>query len=651
MASQRGEEIHQRLNEVLVLQADIADLATQADRGLEQAERLLKRYQEQVFAVDSPPLWTLLGRQDAGAGLGEQIRTALNHDRQALQSFRASAGLRPVVHLLLAAFFTALLFTLRHRSSSWDLPEADKMAAAHILCRPLSASLFLTLMATAFLYPQAPSIVFEVNRILFLLPVLRLVPGLLGRASRRPLFMLAALYLADNLVDLALERTLLQRTLLLVTTLAAMGAGLWIARRGLDGDLGRPATWLQHRLTHLAIILLAASAAANILGYVSLANLLTNGTLTSAYGVFILFAATQVLGVLISVLLHSRSAGLLHSLSRDAGLVRRKAGKLLDFMAVATWLAGTLYFFGLLGMVWNGLNRMLARQWALGSLQISLGSLLSFFAAIWISVLLSRLIRYVLMEDVMPRLPLARGMPSSIAQLVHYAIISIGFLAALGAAGIELSRFAIMAGALGVGIGFGLQSLVNNFVSGLILIFERPMQIGDKIEVGQHRGEVRRIGFRASTIRTFAGAEIIVPNGDLISKELTNWTLSDHKRRVDIPVGVAYGSDPEQIIQILKDVADGEPDALKRPEPKVHFMEFGNSSLNFVLRFWTPKFDEWWGVHSRINLGIHQALKEAGVTIPFPQRDLHLRSVDGQAASLLVPRTGGKDAGGERSGD
>jgi potassium efflux system protein len=585
----------------------------------------------------------MVGRPRPDADLTQQVRRALIHDRDALSSFLSSAGQRPLVHLLFFLACLMVLFTLRHRSRQWKLPAADKQAAEHILGRPLATSLVLTLMMTGLFYIKAPSIIFEVNRILFLFPVLRLVPGLMGRASRRPLFMLAALYLADNLVDLALEATFLQRVLLLVSTLASLGAGWWIARYHLDVDTSQPWGWLQRRLIYLAMLILTISAIANILGHVSLAGLLTNATLTSAYGIFILFATVEVLGVLTSVILHSHLASLLKSLSRDASLVRRNVGKLLNILAVGTWIGGTLYFFGLLGFVWNGMTRFLAHQWSLGSLQISLGNILAFMVTIWISVLISRLIRYVLMEDVMPRLTLARGMPSSVSLLVHYAIISVGFLAALGAAGIELSRFAIMAGALGVGIGFGLQSVVNNFVSGLILIFERPMQIGDKIEVGQHRGEVRRIGFRASTIRTFAGAEIIVPNGDLISKELTNWTLSDHMRRVDVPVGVAYGSDPQQVIKILAEVADREPDCLKRPEPKVHFMEFGNSSLNFIVRFWTPKFDEWWGVHSRMILGIHQALKEAGITIPFPQRDLHLRSVDGKAADLLAHPAGSTD--------
>jgi len=201
----------------------------------------------------------------------------------------------------------------------------------------------------------------------------------------------------------------------------------------------------------------------------------------------------------------------------------------------------------------------------------------------------------------------------------------------VAAAGIPLSNFAIIAGALSVGIGFGMQNVVNNFVSGLILAFERPIQIGDTIEVGQVLGEVKSIGIRASNVRTFDGAEVIVPNGDLISAQVVNWTLSDRRRRVRIPVGVAYGTDPQRVIDLLKEVANKHDEVVDDPKPNVLFRAFGESSLDFEMRFWTRSHDRWVGISSDIAVAANAALKEAGIEIPFPQRDLHVRSIDGQA--------------------
>ena len=180
----------------------------------------------------------------------------------------------------------------------------------------------------------------------------------------------------------------------------------------------------------------------------------------------------------------------------------------------------------------------------IGAVTISLGNLLAFGVTVWASFLLARFLRFLLDEEVYPRARLQRGMPYAISTLTRYVVLFLGFLLAIAATGIDLDRIALLAGALGVGIGFGLQNVVNNFVSGLILLFERPVQLGDTVQLGDLWGEVRRIGIRSSLVRTFDGAEVIVPNGDLISQQVTNWTLSDRNRRVEVKVGVAYGSSP-----------------------------------------------------------------------------------------------------------
>ncbi len=163
--------------------------------------------------------------------------------------------------------------------------------------------------------------------------------------------------------------------------------------------------------------------------------------------------------------------------------------------------------------------------------------LIVFVGTVYVATLLSRFVRFVLDEEVYPRVALGRGLPSTISVLTNYGILTLGFFVAISVAGIDLSRLTIILGALSVGIGFGLQNVVNNFVSGLILVFERPIQVGDTVEVGQLLGHVKRIGFRSSTVRTYDGAEVIVPNGNLIASEVINWTLSDRTRRIIIPLG------------------------------------------------------------------------------------------------------------------
>jgi len=269
-----------------------------------------------------------------------------------------------------------------------------------------------------------------------------------------------------------------------------------------------------------------------------------------------------------------------------------------------------------------------------GSLDLSLGDLLAFGITLWIAVLLGRLVRFILEEGLANR-GLARGVPTAISRTASYVVVGVGMVLAFLASGMEVTRFTVVLGTLGVGIGFGLQNVVNNFVSGLILLYERPVQVGDVIEVGTVVGTVRRIGIRSSTVATAQGAEVIVPNANLISNELINWTLSDRLRRLEIDVGVAYGTPPERVQSLLMQVAAANPTVVRTPEPAALFMGFGDSALNFQLRAWTDRSDIWPNVASDLRTAINRVLGEAGISIPFPQRDLHLVSVDPGVPGLL----------------
>jgi small-conductance mechanosensitive channel len=193
-----------------------------------------------------------------------------------------------------------------------------------------------------------------------------------------------------------------------------------------------------------------------------------------------------------------------------------------------------------------------------------------------------------------------------------------------------MDKLAILLGALGVGIGFGLQNIFNNLVSGIILAFERPIKDGDIIEVGSLLGIVKEIGIRSSIIRTYDGSEVIVPNGNLISNELINWTRSDMKRRGEVIVGVAYGTDPRMVINLLLGTARGFDKILMDPEPVALFTGFGESSLDFRLLFWIADADTRLLIQSEMAVRVNKAIVDAGITIPFPQRDVHLMSVDQQ---------------------
>lgn len=232
-----------------------------------------------------------------------------------------------------------------------------------------------------------------------------------------------------------------------------------------------------------------------------------------------------------------------------------------------------------------------------------------------------------LAEKLNKRPSLDYGTAQSITSILRYALIAIGFVIILQAAGIDLSTVTVMAGALGIGVGLGLQNIVSNLVSGLVVMFERPVKVGDRIEVGGVLGDVVKLSLRAATIRTNDNIEIIVPNNEFINGNVTNWSHSSRDVRLNIPVGVSYSSDPEVVKKCLLSAAEECKMVLEFPEPDVVFDGFGDSALNFELRVYTathvnkPRV-----LKSALNFLIFQKLKEADIEIPFPQRDLHLKS-------------------------
>jgi small-conductance mechanosensitive channel len=199
---------------------------------------------------------------------------------------------------------------------------------------------------------------------------------------------------------------------------------------------------------------------------------------------------------------------------------------------------------------------------------------------------------------------------------------------ALWTLGFEFTQLTIILSALGVGIGFGLQGVVNNFVSGLILLFERPVRVGDYIEFGGNWAEIKGIGLRATTVQTFDQADVIIPNADLVTNQVTNWTLSNRRVRLIVPVGVAYGSDVPLVMETLIACAKANSMVAKTPPPQVLFLSFGESSLDFELRVWVLDADDRLKVRSELHQEIDWSFREAGIEIAFPQRDLHVRSVE-----------------------
>lgn len=633
---QAQQAVISRRNEILRLQNRISELQIEIDAVTGEISAAVGKQRTDLVQLDSPPIWnpasapaqpqeTMLAKPEAEVTATETLKYYL---RSML------AGLEIQFAAVVAVLIVLLLN--KRRAAGWTHDEDPNVRALGLVVkRPFAASLLLTVLVSAVLRGRAPQSVLSVAWFLMLIPLLRLLPGIFSNEIKPALWLLALLYVADRSLLFFPKGSLAVRWAIMFLAAAAAVALVWLDRR-LRAHRS-PGGWLTTALVfvRLAIAALAIAFLAEVVGATTLSRFLEAGVLRTIYGAVFLYGAMLILQGLMTVILRSRH------LESSQDLMDRFASG-LNFIGLAVFLMLVLRAFRLRDTLTAWLETVLGRNISLGAFQFSLGSAAIFVLLVAASFLISKILRFFLSASIYSRLDLQRGSAESVSRLLHYTVICCGFLLALGAAGIELSKLTVLVGAFGVGLGLGMQNIVGNFVSGIILLFERPLHVGDKISVGATSGEVMDIGIRASTIRTWDGADVIVPNGSLLANEVTNWTLSDMRRRSELRVGVAYGTDPERVIQLLKETTLDNPDILKQPEPAALFIGFGDSSLDFVLRYWTL-IDRHVEVNSQLYVAVNRRLAKEGIEIPFPQRDVNLRPPNTELQDSPPPKPAGSN--------
>jgi small-conductance mechanosensitive channel len=616
----------------------LLELQSRAVRELAVIDGVLERvavYRKDVVGKllrrDSRPIWRAMASgHAAGAALSDLVSDAARGERL-LRDYLTRYPGRFVSLLAVFAALVWLFRSARERSRQMSEQEPELAQAALVFQLPYSAALLLTISSTFWVIPDSPFLLRQILALIALFPVLRIVRPIVDPALVPGLNAFGAFFVVDRLRDVFSTTPLAEQVLFLLEMLAGVALMAWILRpRRLEGvELSREQSAALRPLgiaSRLLFVSFGFAFASGALGYMQLARVVGGGALTCTYLALAFYASLRAADGLLAFALRAWPLRLLHFVNTHRDALRRRTQRVLRWSAVLGWLILTLTYFGVLENVIEGGRATLEASVSFGALTISLGSVVAFGVTVVAAFLLSRVLRFLLEEDVYPRVPLGRGVPYAISSLLHYAILFGGFVLAVFAMGVDLTRVTILAGAFGVGIGFGLQNVVNNFVSGLIMLFERPMKLGDTVQIADVFGTVARIGIRSSTLRTLEGAEVVVPNATLISERLTNWTLSNSRRRIDLRVGVAYGTDPHKFIELLISVARSHREVLAFPAPMALFLGFGENSLDFELRCWTDAFDDWVQIRSQLALEVHRQLGDAGIEVPYPQRVLHVRS-------------------------
>ena len=596
--------------------------------------------------IDSPPYWKAWEDSGASEGALHSVRVGLEIETSFLDEYNVATASANRAKNLLAVALLPMLLWLSWRSRKIDSDDPEILASTRVLRRPISSWILLMLVSVVVFDPDAPILLYQVALLLALIPVLRLLPAAVYEVLGPWPYVATGLYLLKQLAFLFTANPFYHRSYLLFVTVLSLVLMVWLLRRRGTAQvaLAQRSIKLVRGIGWLAVGGFGVSAVANIVGNVSLAEMLTTGLLDAGYVGLVLYAGVTVLASVLRLLLARRAFSRFRVVTQHAGPLLNSVTRLLQLGAAVAWVFVVLNQFRLLRPLRDVATTVLTHRLRFGELSITLGGVLLFLFSVWLAFWAARTVRVILKDEVLPKMSLPRGVGNSISSLTYYAMVMLGLMVALAAAGFEISQLAIVVGALSVGIGFGLQNVVNNFVSGLILMFERPIQPGDVVEVSGTSGKVREIGMRATTLTTFEGADVVVPNGVLLNEKLINWTLSDMDRRIDVNVGVAYGSDPKRVLELLLEVTQSTPGIAEQPAPTILFSGFGASSLDFSIRSWTNNFGDWVKIRSDLHVRVYEALRQAGIEIPFPQQDLHLRTISSTAGELLARRAAPPDA-------
>ncbi|AKC88355.1 mechanosensitive ion channel protein MscS [Pseudoxanthomonas suwonensis] len=645
------ESSEQALSAPLLGQIELGRRANRLEAGIQTGQQSVENaigyIDRQLLRVEAPPLWRM-GADPADYSDGEMdiLQRGLVLEGGFLRQYSAANLPNQRVLNLLQLLLLPFLLWLAARSRRGPAGSRDP-ATLRVLGRPFSSWLLLSAIGVMVFEPNAPLLLHQFMMVVAVVPVLRLLPA----DSRRLLgawpYLAAGFFLLLRLSFLLLASSVLYRWYQVILAALAIASTLWLlwaSRHAVrDGKAGRTLR-LVRVIAWAGAVLLSVSIVANLFGNASLSEMLMTGVFDSGFMALLLYAAANVFAALLRELLAEGLANRVHLVRTGATSLPDLLLRLIVVAMAVGWAVFTMQRFRVFRPVYGFVEGVITHRFTYGQFAMSLGDVLAFVVAVFIAFWLSRLVRVLLQEEVLSRMSLPRGVGNSIASLTYYAMLLFGLLAALSVAGFKLGQLTLLFGALGVGIGLGLQDVVKNFVSGLILMFERPVQPGDAVDVAGTSGRVREIGMRATTVRTFDGADVVVPNGILLSEKVTNWTLRDRNRRIEFDLGVAYGSDPALVAEVLVKTAREMPGIAGDPAPVALFQGFGDSALDFRVRAWTNDFDNWVSLRSQLVGRLYEALARAGIGIPFPQRDLHLRGLPDELRQALA-RKGPQDEG------
>ncbi len=620
--------VSQHIDRLIAVQARGAEIRSRMDGLATEVRTLIAETRQDALLGKSPPMYSAL--------YVSQFRTELwraTWDGLTLLSWPDRRFLAPhaLAFSLLLVLFAGITAVIRSNRPALKESEHWGFVAGRIISTPV----FICALVLAALLKlwEAPQTLVAINTAAGGIACVQL---LLSVLQQRRVRQAAVGVMIAALVTFALVVSGSPVPLFRLYTVAVSAAAFAFCLRWAREVSGRGGASHEVWALRLIAALCAVIVLAQFLGNAGLATYLFLASLSTMAIVLPVKLFVHIIRGGLQWLFFSSPVWGVKLLRNDAKDHARKLGFLIEAsIFVFILLPAILAAWSVFSSYPEAISGLLAPGVTIGAQRVSIGLVVAALGTLYGSALVASIFPRILLDEQFAGRNMDKGARLSASRLLQYVIALVGFLVAISMLGLDWTNLTIILSAFGVGIGFGLQSIVNNFVSGLILLFERPLREGDTIELpGKERVHIKKIGLRATHVLTFEQAEVVIPNADLVTNPVINWTLVNREVRLSVPVSVSYGSDVRKVGETLLACAATDDTVLKSPAPHVLFMDMGESALNFELRVWIPDADDRLSVRSRLYQAIVERFREAGIEIPFPQRDLHVRSVDESIAGL-----------------
>ena len=621
-------EAQQDLDRLIVIQTQYAEGIAKVRESRELLASARMEFQEALFKRETTSMLSAKYWKHVLNFNYKNISKTFNQRISSAKAYIISNSNRSYLLLILFVLVAFLVRTVGRSSFA----EASFKS---LYDNPVLLTIVTSLIISHFVFYDANSDLHGIINLLLVFPVVLFLTDILGKQYSDIISGIGLLYVIGELRAFTRGFVICDKLVLLFQLLLAIYFSYkFTSTCRCVGKLEEPkeATESEANKTLLALgqvgkffqIIFAAAALFLLLGFYRLVLFVEDNLFNALYLALILFVVYKLCYGFGVFFIRSRYFQHIRVIQKNTEKFIKSLDRLLIISAVLFWIYRGMIALGIEEKTFGAISNFLSAGFQVGDLKIQVGGIILAIFFLLAGGTISRGIRAILEEEVYGRRQLDAGTRNTLDTGVHYVVLILSVLAAVGSLGIGLQNIAIIAGALSVGIGFGLQNIVNNFVSGIILLFERPIKVGDLILVGDTLGNVSRIGIRSSTIKTLDAAEIIIPNGTLVTENVINWTLTNRRARISVNIGVAYGTDLDKCSEILLETIKAQEFILEYPAPDVLFREFADSSLNFEARGWIKNVQDRPKLLSQLSLAIHNALRDANISIPFPQRDVHI---------------------------